>query len=174
MHSLLSFACVFVTIVASATEVKRGYGCSSEITQSPYTTSDGTTFDLQCNTSYTNTQFLDITYTTNFSSCMEACVKWDEAVPCVGVQWDHETLSYQGNNYLCYLLWDMSGNSTEEDQIDSAKIRTASPVFPPLHADCRKTIVQHWAPHTLHLPGPDLMSFAIENSIFTTFICHTR
>jgi hypothetical protein len=124
MRPLFAVFLLITVLSVGATEIKRGYGCSSEITQSPYTTPDGLTFDIQCNTSYINTQFLDVTYTTNFSTCIDACVKWDESIPCVGVQWDHETVSYQGNTYLCYLLWDTSANTTQHDpQIDSARLR---------------------------------------------------
>ena len=112
----------------------RGQGCS-EIPTRTYTINNST-FTIICNTTWDGSLYLNVMYTPNFTSCLEACVDWADETPCVGAQWDYSSPGYDGG-YLCHLLWSMPPNNstaaTFKSEVDSAQL---NPGPPPVHQLC--------------------------------------
>lgn len=126
MHSALLPILLCLGTLASATRLaKRGQGCV-EIPHHSYTV-DNQTFTILCNKTWDGSLFLNVIYTNNFSSCIQACVDWDGETPCVGAQWDFSTPGYQGG-FLCHLLYDMPSNgSSFNAAVDSAQLNIGPP-----------------------------------------------
>jgi hypothetical protein len=88
----------------------RGQGGCSGVTTPTYTI-DNSTFTLICNTTWDGSLYLNVIYTPNFTSCLQACVDWEDEIPCVGAQWDYSSPGYD-QGYLCHLLWSMPLNNS--------------------------------------------------------------
>jgi hypothetical protein len=106
---------------------KRGTGCDELGNVTSYSI-EGGTFDIICNISYVNTQYLHVFYVPTFTACMTACVTWSEATQCEGVQYDYGAV-YKEVGHLCYLLWNTTatGNGTSQAQVDVALLRPVPP-----------------------------------------------
>jgi len=108
--------------------LKRGVGCQ-EINSTNYQY-EGFTFDLFCDTTWPSANFMYLTYTVDFTSCMQNCVTWNSVMTdkCVGVYWmggQYGPLGVNGGSE-CWFYWDMiSGQSYLADQ-DSAQLQGAT------------------------------------------------
>lgn len=98
----------------------------SDISESTYDFGDAT-FDILCDTAFTRTLCLQVTYTTSFTDCINACINWESTTPCVGIQWEYGTNGPEEGS-LCTLFWNMTGNEIQKFGIDTARLRTGEPV----------------------------------------------
>jgi hypothetical protein len=107
--------------------IKRGEGCSEINNATSYQT-EGALFDILCNTQFDHTQFLQVTYATNFTDCLDNCINSNTITPCIGIQWEYQSYGpppLEVGSSLCYLLWNMS-NATENARFDSARLHNIS------------------------------------------------
>lgn len=120
--------------------IKRVEGCSEINNATSYET-EGTKFDVLCNTLFDHTQVLQVTYATNFTECLNNCINSNAITPCIGVQWEFEAYGpppEEGASSLCYLLWNMS-NATVDARFDSARLHNisfSSPTVCSLNKSC--------------------------------------
>jgi hypothetical protein len=114
---------------------KRGSGCT-EINSTTYTT-EGVAFDILCDTDFgssSGNNALTISYTTDFATCINACVTWNKmnSQKCVGVSWEepYGPLGVAGGR-ACRSFWTLIGNFASPG-VDSAFIQGAiSPAVRP-------------------------------------------
>lgn len=115
--------------------VKRGIGCS-EINATTYTTM-GVTINLICDTRWPSTNYLYLTYTLDFKSCIDGCVIWNQngSGNCVGVTWIQTMVGPDGatGGSACYFNWNFQGKSKQSPGWDNAVLQnvTLPTVFPP-------------------------------------------
>lgn len=118
---------MFLISGAFAAHVKRDQQCQDFI-PSGYTI-EGTTYDMHCNQGYNHSQYLQITYQDNLTSCINFCQQYDEpGTVCEGVQFDRAVTGAPGiQGHLCYLLWNTTKvDSTPNPDIDVALLRNAT------------------------------------------------
>jgi hypothetical protein len=110
------------------THSKRGAGCS-QINQVTYTTT-GVTFDLICDTRWNASNYLYLTYTPDFESCITSCATWNKngSGNCIGVTWIQTMYGPDGETgpSACYGSWNFPGNGYSNPGWDSAIIQNVT------------------------------------------------
>ena len=103
--------------------------------------SSGTSFNASCNVEWGGND-LQVTFVTNFSSCIDQCSAWnserspDDIERCVGVAWCREKYGPDQSTRTCYLKWSMpTGEGKENSDIDSAQLQLET-----VTVDCTKEI----------------------------------
>jgi len=100
--------------------VKRSDGLSCQgISNSTYST-DGATFTVLCDTTFSYQDSLDVYYTSTFTDCLTVCATYESSARCIGIQYEAGVQGPNDQN-LCYLLWN-TGNTTQTTGIDSAQL----------------------------------------------------
>jgi hypothetical protein len=119
------------------TPVKRGIGCQ-EINSTTYTT-DGATFNILCDTSYSGlswTSILYINYTTDFVSCLGGCAEWNTKMSqkCLGVTLAYDQYGPHGGSE-CYFFWELE-ESAAGVQYDSGQLQISGEPPVCFHKSC--------------------------------------
>jgi len=121
--------------ITSGSSLVDPLGCSPPNSRRTYTINNST-FTIICNTTWDGSLYLNVMYTPNFTSCLQACVDWANETPCLGAQWDYSSPGYDGG-HLCHLLWSMPSNNstaaTFKSEVDSAQLNSGPP---PVHLLC--------------------------------------
>jgi hypothetical protein len=111
-----------------AKPVKRGLGCP-ELGNNKTYTSNGSTFNINCNTSWGATA-LFLTYTPDFETCIEQCAIWNRqnAGKCAGVTWTDGTYGPLGvsGGSECLYFWILLGE-TSSPGTDAAQLLNYNP-----------------------------------------------
>jgi len=98
--------------------------------------SSGSVFDIYCDTTWLSLDYLSLTYTPDFQSCMNDCVAWNtnSTQKCAGVSWiSSATGPGQPNGSQCWFYWEMNNTAFHRVGTDSARLRNIQPfpsVFP--------------------------------------------
>ena len=78
-------------------------------------TIEGVTFNFHCSQSFpSHSQYLQITYQENITTCVDFCRRWDQpGTVCQGVQVNHSMTGAPGfQGQQCYLLFNTTGTNT--------------------------------------------------------------
>jgi hypothetical protein len=75
----------------------------------------------QCSYAYDYSQVQQVVYVDSFLSCITSCVLLDSPWPCLGIQYENNTLGPDGGS-MCWLLWNTTAPPTSNDQADSATL----------------------------------------------------
>ena len=109
-------------------KAKRASGCASLNGTETYT-SNGVTFNLVCNTRWDSWwDYLHMTYTPDFASCMDGCAMWNtqNTQKCVGVHWLGAIYGPAGlsGGRQCYYFWEIDTSYwTPDNNTDSAVLQ---------------------------------------------------
>jgi len=94
--------------------------------------SNGTVFNVFCNTSWQYYDSLHISFTLDFSTCINGCEIWNidqTQNECVGAQWKNDVYGPAGGK-LCTYLWTMpNGNQFPANDTDTVQLRNGSRVI---------------------------------------------
>jgi len=113
--------------LSTATVVKRAEGCTS-LNGATAVNVSGSVFDIFCDTIWGYYDILFISYTPDFQTCIEECVRWNtnNVNHCVGVFWVCQQYGPLGVNggYECFYTWDMvDGSNSSASDTDSVDCR---------------------------------------------------
>lgn len=108
--------------------VKRGSGCT-EINATTFDTG-GVIFNIFCDTSWSWTGQLSVTYTSDFQTCISECVTWNTKMSstCIGVRWSSGVYGPSGlsGGSVCFFFWEMfQGGESSDVGTDSARMVNA-------------------------------------------------
>lgn len=120
------------TSTASVAPRKRGVGCSqiNAISYGSYQLGDST-FTILCDTNWHAVYILQLSFTADFVSCMNACLEWNmvQSDECVGVTWAAGSYGPAGpaGGSVCVFRWTMPGTGSYQlIGSDSAQLQGVS------------------------------------------------
>jgi hypothetical protein len=109
---------------------KRGIGCDELAQPSTEYKNNNATWELLCGQSFDVAKLLQVTYTSKFSDCLNACQDFDQSAPCLGVQYGpgNGTAGEPSSLNICYLMWDMINlnKSSRSSDWDSAQLKVSN------------------------------------------------
>jgi hypothetical protein len=116
----------------SDTIAKRSVGCT-QLNATSYQT-DGSTFDIICDTYWGHSDWFYFIYTADFPGCMKSCAEWNtqNIQKCIGVLWSYGTYGPNGalGGSECWYFWEMEGPGVSLAGYDAARLSTNT-LIPP-------------------------------------------
>jgi hypothetical protein len=112
-------------------------------------TIEGIAYNFYCSQSFFHSQYLQITYQENITTCLDFCRRWDEpGTVCEGVQLNRSMTGAPGfQGQLCYLLFNTTGanmSSSSDTDIALQQNSTSSVILIFVSADYCSQASVHW------------------------------